>query len=546
MRALIILTLLLASGIAAAQPCPPWPDRSFPGADGFGAVTHAGRGGTVVKVTNLNNSGAGSLRQALAVDTGTRTVVFAVGGTITLLSPITITSGDVRVAGQTSTGIQIRNDTSGSLAADSFSSIQIEADDVILQHLRIRPGQLAPDSQCFTDWPTHTGEPSPLPGSNCKNAEDIQAIQIGGSTQGAPSADRVMLDHISAAWGTDSAVQLNRSSDVTVQRSLIAEGLNYHFYDSDDWDLALGEFAAKGITLGNQTLASLGERTNRVSINRNVIAHQAIRSPQLSGSCDSFDSGCMAHAANNYIYNARDYGIYATNVQGHRRAAVIGNYIKAGPDSDAAESLLLIDWTAVCSLPSPGDVACGTGLGLFAADNLLEDGGPPAPASIACRLKTGPSGGSQTVCTGGELAALTDTVLHQGAPLDLIPASRVPSAVLPIAGASRRLSETGAWVDARDAMDARVVAEAEAGTGAQIDTEADWATRAYPTVGGGTPYTDADNDGMADAWEALHGIAHSSSSTDTDGDGYPDLEEFLNGTDPTYGCAEITRGMLLP
>ena len=49
-----------------------------------------------------------------------------------------------------------------SLAADSFTSLRIRADDVIVQHLRIRPGQLAPDSQCFTDWPVHTGQVDPL------------------------------------------------------------------------------------------------------------------------------------------------------------------------------------------------------------------------------------------------------------------------------------------------------------------------------------------------------------------------------------------------
>jgi len=76
---------------------------------GFGTSTPAGRGGAILRVTNLNDAGAGSLRAALEA-TGPRTVIFEVGGMIDLSDDIYITSPYLTVAGQTapSPGITLR------------------------------------------------------------------------------------------------------------------------------------------------------------------------------------------------------------------------------------------------------------------------------------------------------------------------------------------------------------------------------------------------------------------------------------------------------
>ena len=108
----------------------------FPGAVGFGTTTVAGSGRgtspaktTVFKVTNLNDSGTGSLRACL-IASGPRTCVFEVAGYINLLTKITVKNPNVSVFGQTAPypGVQVRD-----------GSIVIQADDVLIQHIASRP-----------------------------------------------------------------------------------------------------------------------------------------------------------------------------------------------------------------------------------------------------------------------------------------------------------------------------------------------------------------------------------------------------------------------
>lgn len=185
-RAALLLALLSACATA-----PPEPPLAFPGAEGAGRFALGGRGGRVYTVTQLGDAGPGSLREAVE-SPGPRTVVFAVGGTITLRSLLRVEHGRLTIAGQTAPGDGI------TLRGHPF---EIAADDVVVRYLRSRLGD-------------ETG--------------------VDGDAIGIIAGRRIVLDHVSASWSTDEALSVSarfdtpqRSFDeITVQWSLIAEALN--------------------------------------------------------------------------------------------------------------------------------------------------------------------------------------------------------------------------------------------------------------------------------------------------------------------------------
>ncbi|MCS6627341.1 hypothetical protein N0B44_30980 [Roseibacterium beibuensis] len=164
---------------------------AFPGAEGAGRHATGGRGGVVLRVTNLDDSGPGSLRAAIEAD-GARTIVFDIGGTIRLASPLTIRRGRITLAGQTAPGggITLRD-----------QPLVIAADDVIVRHIRSRLGD--------------------------ESGGEADAISI-------ERGRRIILDHVSASWSVDETLSVGSRYDppergvydVTVQWSVIAESLN--------------------------------------------------------------------------------------------------------------------------------------------------------------------------------------------------------------------------------------------------------------------------------------------------------------------------------
>ena len=165
--------------------------KAFPTAEGFGKNATGGRGGIVVKVTNLNDSGKGSLRHALTNTSGSRTIVFEVGGTITLKSAIAVKNGNVTVAGQTAPG-------NGILIKGSM--FMIESSNVIIRYIRFRPGDAqwdALDGLNITAWNNYTVE-------------------------------NVIIDHCSISWGSDENFDIRVSTNgtvrnITIQNSIISE-----------------------------------------------------------------------------------------------------------------------------------------------------------------------------------------------------------------------------------------------------------------------------------------------------------------------------------
>ena len=266
-----ITILALARAIALSAPAPL---PAFPGAEGFGATTPGGRGGKVLLVTNLNDSGAGSFRAACDAE-GPRIVVFRVGGTITLQKPIIVQHPFLTIAGQSAPGggICLRGATLG-----------IATHDVVIRYLRSRLG----DEQG-------------------KEADCIDLLN---------GARDCIIDHCSATWSIDEALSL--SGDVqncTIQWCLIGESLRQSKH-------------AKGA----HGYGSLSRANGPITWHHNLWIHNDARNPRLG---DNYGKAPFPtfDVRNNVIYN---YGGTASGLtQGNLKVNYVANYIRPGPSSRA-------------------------------------------------------------------------------------------------------------------------------------------------------------------------------------------------------------------
>lgn len=244
---------------------------AFPGAQGFGAVATGGRGGRVVKVTNLNASGAGSLQAALNLNEA-RIVVFTVSGVID--SDISIPYGNLTIAGQTApgAGITIR----GRLFSDYSSGIN----NIIIRHLRVRP-------RGFT---AAEGDPTQYDG-----------IQFSLNR-------RLIFDHVSISFGVDENFDLYEAQDVTVQYSTIEQSSELG-----------GSFGAE---VGHNYGLINGPDGHRISVHHNLFAHNKNRNPAIANG--------PADVRNNVAYNVRHGFIHHNPASGP--FDIVGNYYKQGPN----------------------------------------------------------------------------------------------------------------------------------------------------------------------------------------------------------------------
>jgi pectate lyase len=255
------------------------PVKAFPGAEGFGANTIGGRGGRVIEVTNLDDSGPGSLRAAVEAN-GPRIVVFRVGGTITLSERIRITNPYITIAGQTAPGggITLRNDPE-----DIHVPLQIDTHDVIIRYIRSRPG------------------PSQ------RLADNLDALTLNATFN-------VILDHVSASWATDENIHIwYDSHDITIQWSIISEGLQYSTNTKGRH--------SKGLLIG-----SVGSRS--ISVHHNLFAHNRDRNPEVN-------TVGVVDVVNNVIYDYAGHAAFVEDKYTNAKVPVnfVGNYIKRGVDS---------------------------------------------------------------------------------------------------------------------------------------------------------------------------------------------------------------------
>lgn len=455
---------------------PPLPPRlpqgipAFPGAWGGGMFATGGRGGTVIEVTNLDDSGSGSLREAIETN-GARIVVFRVAGIIELESDLDINQPHVTIAGQSAPG-------DGVCIANH--SVNINTYNVILRHLRVRRGR-------------------PEGGQGSDN--------IGGNPQGL-----VMVDHCSTSWGMDENLSLYRNMqpqpdgkrlklpamNVTVQYCISSEALN------------AGNHAFGGTWGGEDS-----------TFHHNLFACNTGRNPSI-GMGGEFDY------RNNVIFNwshrTMDGGDETSMIN------VINNYYKPGPATNQ-NMLSTIARIEQRNMYSPGNRWKGQGWypeaegrpgKWYVAGNIVEgypevtknnwegmrsSGRNDAPQKLA-RVNTPFEGWPVNQHTAEE--AFEEVLAKAGATLPRRDA--VDKRVTETVRSMNFLTEDGIVNDPEEVggYPEYTFSEDEVPEDSDHDGMADEWEDAH----------DLDPNSSADA------------SEDADGDGYTNVEEFLNGTDP--------------
>ncbi|MEJ6979985.1 polysaccharide lyase [Pedobacter sp. P351] len=245
---------------------------AFPGAEGGGAYSFGGRGGRVFVVTNLSDSGPGSLREACE-EGGARIIVFNIAGIIRLKSPIVVRAPYITIAGNTAPGDGV---------CVAGESIWVNTHDVVIRHMRFRRGE-----------------------AKYERRDDA----IGGNPIG-----NIMLDHVSASWGLDenmswyrhmydagdgSPLQKMPTVNISIQNSIFSECLNTYRH-------------AYGSTIGGLNSTFM----------RNLWANNIARNPSIGM---HGDFTMINNVVFNWKHRSADGGDHRSMFN------VINNYYKPGP-----------------------------------------------------------------------------------------------------------------------------------------------------------------------------------------------------------------------
>jgi len=434
---------------------------AFPGAEGYGRYVTGGRGGEIRHVTNLNNSGTGSFRAAVS-GSAKKIVVFDVAGIIELESDVTI-GANTTIEGQTAPkpGITLR-----------YYSLRPNGDNIIMRFLRVRRGEE-------------------------RNVSD------GADACWAKNFTGIIIDHCSFSWSIDEVSSFYDNCDFTMQWCTVGEGLANPGHSK-------GEHSYGGIWGGKGA-----------SFHHNMICHVQNRAPRLCGARygwkgydqSKYPGGTIkaeqVDLRNNLMYNwGTGNGAYG-GMGGYHN--IVNNYYKAGPATSNTKRVFLCGKTT--GADADGGIAIdpdkkGIYGHFYISGNYVTAAGSDAANYDWKGVKVdGVSGIPDTIKLSSPISTFVsaDVTTHD--------AQTAYQKILDNVGASLF----------RDNVDERYTYEAMTGTttytgSATKDGKGNSVTH-YPGIidyvkDQGTyslDYNkrdasfDADNDGMADAWEKANG-----------------------------------------
>lgn len=444
---------------------------AFPGAEGGGMYTWGGRGGKVLEVTTLLDTTAtnvvGTLRWAIN-QSGARTVVFRVSGTIALVEPLKITKDSITVAGQTAPGdgICLRNFT-----------FNVSANQVIIRYIRSRFGDQG------------AGKP----------VDDA----INGYSQISHNKKDIIVDHCSASWSLDESLSFYGYDSLTIQWCLISESL-YNSYDPK------GAHGYGGIWGGFNS-----------TYHHNLFAHHSSRNPRFSGPTPAgsgTDSSQNLDFRNNVIYN---WGFNSSYGGEESEINIVNNYYKYGPATKADVKSRIFN-------PYGSGDSTGT---FYIAGNYV-DGDTAvtydnwkgvAPQYSGFRMSTAQAFTPfpfPEVTTNSPQDAYTLVLANAGATLpkrDTID-SRI---VYEVAHRTATYSGHTHAYEISNGLDTTV-------PHGIIDSQSD--VGGWPVLNSLPAPPDSDHDGMPDTWEIAHGLNPYDplDRNIVDASGYTKLEEYLN------------------
>lgn len=454
---------------------------AFPGAEGFGRYVTGGRGGTVYHVTNLNDTGDGSLRWALG-KSGVKTIVFDVSGTIHLASALNIPS-NTTIAGQTAPG-------DGICVADYPCTIK--GNNVIVRYMRFRLGNKNVTQDGADGWDG-----------------------FGGFDQ-----QDWMIDHCSVSWSIDECLSVLGNRNTTVQWCISAQSLVNAGHSKGAHGYG-GNWGGSG-----------------ASFHHNLIVHHGSRTPRL-GPRPTTQLDERMDMRNNVIYNFGGNGCYGGEGM---NVNIVNNYYKPGPATKSGNYQKRIAGLGIRTTKYVTDYpAYAPALHLWG--KYFVDGNVNPKYSDVTNDNWTYGIYNQISSTDNDglyNQAVKDSIRLQE-PISFIlttthTAQVAYERVLSYAGASLHRDS----FDELMVADTRNGAATYTGSGLSqglinsqednkpADAGSDWS--AWPTLNSTAAPTDTDGDGMPDEWETAHGLnpANSADGIALTAEGYTQLEVYLN------------------